>query len=337
MSLFPWQQAVWQQLFQRPQHIPHTLLLVGPAGIGKAQFGKYLAQALLCLAPDANHRPCQQCQSCLWFQNQNHPDMHYIRPIDDQDTESETSAKTATKRSGGQILIEQIRQLDHIVYQTTYMNHHRVVLVDPLDQLHPNAAHAFLKKLEEPLPQTKYILVSARKNLLLPTILSRCHCLCPGIPTQQQAIDWLKQQQVDDAEQWLARAQSPLVALQLARTNQDDSAELIQALIQYQQQGPLYLAEWAEKKISSKKQYYAPDQFVCCIQKIGYDLICLKQNLDLIYHPDLEPNLQKLGQKTDLDSLMVYEQQLIAYRKEATHPLNLRLFVEQILLNCPFI
>src|SRR5690606_35950218 len=53
----------------------------------------------------------------------------------------------------------------------------RVVIVDSIDDCNPSSANALLKILEEPPPETLFLLVSHRPGGLLPTIKSRCHAV----------------------------------------------------------------------------------------------------------------------------------------------------------------
>ena len=331
MTLFPWQQTAWQNLFQHPGRIPHALLLEGPKGQGKLHFAKTVAQSLLCLTPDNNHVACQTCQSCLWLSQKNHPDFILIG------AEEDSTEEATTKRASGQILIDQIRALDDIVYQTTHSGKPRVVIIDQADKLHTNAANAFLKKLEEPSEYTRYILTTAKKHRLLPTILSRCQAFYPGIASEKLAIDWLVSQNVKEAQKWFHRARSPLEAKALAEAGIDLASELMDAFLQYRKDGAIFLAEHIEKNHVSKKSFIAVDVFISVLQKINYDLILLAKGLKLHYHPDKITPLQSLGKNCHIDTLMLYEQQLLEYRKEALHPLNTRLFLETILLDCPYL
>jgi len=54
------------------------------------------------------------------------------------------------------------------------MGAYRITIITDIDTIHERAANAFLKLLEEPGPDTVFILTTSRKDLLLPTILSRC-------------------------------------------------------------------------------------------------------------------------------------------------------------------
>src|SRR5690606_31060804 len=54
---------------------------------------------------------------------------------------------------------------------------HRVVVVDAIDDCNVSSANALLKILEEPPPETLFLLISHRPGQLLPTIRSRCQSL----------------------------------------------------------------------------------------------------------------------------------------------------------------
>ena len=78
--IYPWQHSAWQQLVTHWDKRPNAWLLYGKAGIGKLAFGQYLAQALLCENPQAEHRPCGQCPSCHLCSQHSHPDLCELTP-----------------------------------------------------------------------------------------------------------------------------------------------------------------------------------------------------------------------------------------------------------------
>ena len=57
--------------------LPASLLLHGPAGVGKQRLALWLGTALLC---EASPRPCGVCQSCRYSAELAHPDLHWIFP-----------------------------------------------------------------------------------------------------------------------------------------------------------------------------------------------------------------------------------------------------------------
>ena len=51
VTVYPWQQAQWQELLQRRAALPHALLFRGREGTGKLDFVRKLAQSLACPTP----------------------------------------------------------------------------------------------------------------------------------------------------------------------------------------------------------------------------------------------------------------------------------------------
>ncbi len=172
-ELLPWQQGLWQQL-TGPGVRAHAWLLHGPAGIGKLQLAQHLAAHQLCSAPTAAGA-CGQCKGCLLRQAGTHPDFIQVQPDEE----------------GRQIRIDQIRELVEFVVRTPQMGGRKLVLIEPLEALNPNAANALLKSLEEPSGDTLLLLVSHQPSLLLPTLRSRCLQLACPRPDAASARQWL--------------------------------------------------------------------------------------------------------------------------------------------------
>ena len=53
-----------------------SYMFAGQTGIGKKEFAKEFAKAILCL--DKSNKPCNKCKSCIEFENLNHPDFQLI-------------------------------------------------------------------------------------------------------------------------------------------------------------------------------------------------------------------------------------------------------------------
>lgn len=82
-----------------------------------------------------------------------------------------TDAKGEDDQESGSIKIAQIRDL----YEKTkgIASRQRFVIIDDADTMGSPAQNAFLKLLEEPAPNTHFILTSHHPEKLLPTIISR--------------------------------------------------------------------------------------------------------------------------------------------------------------------
>ncbi|HYJ79129.1 MAG TPA: hypothetical protein VEW03_05995, partial [Longimicrobiaceae bacterium] len=55
--------------------LPQSLLLHGPAGVGKERLGLWLAQLIVCEQPRADGEACGECRSCRMALRLEHPDV----------------------------------------------------------------------------------------------------------------------------------------------------------------------------------------------------------------------------------------------------------------------
>ncbi len=74
----------------------------------------------------------------------------------------------------GSIKTEQVRECVERAAYRPFEGRRRVVIIDEADSLVVTAQNALLKTLEEPPSSSMFILVSARADSMLPTVLSRC-------------------------------------------------------------------------------------------------------------------------------------------------------------------
>lgn len=166
------------------QHVASAYLFAGPAGVGKRLVAQYLAQHLLCDAvADA---PCGQCLHCARIASHAHPDVFAVAPADDA--------------ASGEIAIDQIRTLQGRLQLHALEGSHKVAILDQADRMHPAAANACLKILEEPPARTHFLLVSAAPHRLLPTIRSRCQTIHFGPLALHDITAHLTAQGMDPAE-----------------------------------------------------------------------------------------------------------------------------------------
>lgn len=151
----------------------HGWLLTGPEGIGKATLAYAFARYVLASVADrTTAEPGRlaigaQTTAARQISARSHPGLLVIR----------RTADAKTKRMSTVIRVEEVRRLKAFLQLTAAEGGWRVVLVDPADDLNPNAANALLKSLEEPPVRTLFLLVTAQPGALLPTILSRCRRL----------------------------------------------------------------------------------------------------------------------------------------------------------------
>jgi len=155
--------GLWQQYQQGK--LAHGWLISGPQGIGKATLAYKFARALLAdegtLDISDSHPVFKRMVSHA------HTDFRVIEP--EYDEKKEEFAR--------EISVDQAREIAEFLSLTPGEGKWRVVIVDSIDQLNPNAANAILKILEEPPSQAILMLISHNPGKLLPTIRSRCRQL----------------------------------------------------------------------------------------------------------------------------------------------------------------
>lgn len=149
---------------------PHTVLLVGPKGLGRELAAVRMAAMLTC--PEGGGPWCE-CASCGRVERGQHPDVVGVfrRLTDDG------------KRLKKHICVDWARDIVEGARSRPYEGLKRVWIfsgAEPSD-LGNEAANALLKVLEEPPPHVVFILLAANPAAVLPTIRSRSQQLSlPG-------------------------------------------------------------------------------------------------------------------------------------------------------------
>jgi DNA polymerase-3 subunit delta' len=142
--------------------LPPSLIFAGPDGVGKRLAAISLAQFFNCLSPsvgDPESAPdaCGHCTVCRRIARGVHADVLIIEPGDT-----------------GSIKVDQVRgAIERSAYRP-FEGRRRVVIADEADAMEAPAQNALLKTLEEPPAASTFVLVTARPDLLLPTVRSRC-------------------------------------------------------------------------------------------------------------------------------------------------------------------
>ncbi|WP_153232763.1 DNA polymerase III subunit delta' [Glaciimonas soli] len=336
-SIFPWQTQAWQQLQQMRARLPHAILFHGSEGIGKTAFAEQFAQSLFCENQQIDGHACGVCASCGWFVQYNHPDYRRVRPeiLEDEDAAEgdgaedggEKKAAKATKAPSKEIKIDQIRALAGFMNVSTHRQGQRVVLLYPAEALNTAAANALLKTLEEPPENTVFLLISNSLDQLLPTILSRCRKFAMPVPAQEDALNWLQQQGVANADMWLAeQGGAPLTA---QAQSQSEGRELIDTLLAYLSQPDLAAA----LKCAEQLQKTPVTELVSWQQRWLYDVFSQKMTDTVRYYPRYQQAIRTLAKRTHTQALMQLLKATNERRAIADHPLSARLFIEEMLLD----
>jgi len=331
-GFYPWQNLLWQQLYNdniENERFPQALLFAGMSGIGKKDFAFYLARGLLCQSPRKNPatqlmEPCQihgqkqnehrqMCRSCRLFTVANHPDLFHLSTPEDKKV----------------IPVDDIRELIQWSVLVSQSGGKKVIIIEPAEAMNINAANSLLKTLEEPVSNTIIILLAQQKQMLLPTIRSRCQTIDFILPDNQIALQWLLEQGVAQAELMLSLVSgAPLRAKEISQGEQLDVRQtIINGLLSIIEHStdPVLVAEnffkatklktnvrQAKKKQAKKKQVgkkqlafsaydviYWFDSLVSDLARLAYH--CPKEDLVNIDHYN---HLQTLANKLYLSDLL---------------------------------
>lgn len=137
------------------KHLAQAFLFTGPRGVGKTTCARILAKTINCENPTEDMEPCNECESCISFNNNASFNIHEL------DAASNNTVDDIRR------LVEQVR----IPPQT---GEYKVYIIDEVHMLSSAAFNAFLKTLEEPPSYAKFILATTERHKIIPTILSRC-------------------------------------------------------------------------------------------------------------------------------------------------------------------
>lgn len=327
---YSWHDPAWRELWAPAAGLPHALLLTGPEGIGKGAFAQALATRLLC-ENATTESACGACPSCRWFASGNHPDYRYVIPEADADGDSEPT-EGEKKKASRQIRIDQIRALEDFVFVGGHRNGARVVVVEPAEAMNVPAANSLLKILEEPPSSVYFILVSSQWRRLLPTIRSRCRVLKLPRPSLSEARQWLAGEgDAQSAELLPLMGGAPLLALQEYERGRGSALTGLVASLAEPGRDPLALAARWEAQLQLKGEAGLPmEGLVATVQKWVFDLVQQKLAGRGRFLDSRADTARQLVSKATATGLIRCYNDLVKMRALASHPLNPRLYLEDM-------
>ena len=132
-------------------------LITGNTREGARELAVRILQTLFCTAP--GEKPCGACDACRKVADRLEVDVHWVFP----------------EKKSRIISVEQIRtQVLGPMTETSFGGGWKAAVISNADCMRTEAANAFLKTLEEPVPKSLFILLSDTPQKLLPTVVSRC-------------------------------------------------------------------------------------------------------------------------------------------------------------------
>ena len=148
----------------------HAWLVTGPPGSGRSNAARAFAAALQCTGPVPG---CGQCKPCRDVMAGSHPDV----------------VRLATEKLI--ITMEEVKTLIGEAQRRPWTGRWRVILVEDADRMAERTTNVLLKSIEEPPPQTVWLLCTPSADDVLPTIRSRCRLVTLRIPQADAVAELL--------------------------------------------------------------------------------------------------------------------------------------------------
>ncbi len=297
--------------------LAHAYLFSGFDGIGKRLMALALARLLFCDAGSG----CGKCGACRRIDHNNHPDLHTLDP------------------DGQFIKIEQVRALQRKLAYRPLESARHFVLIDAAERMHPGAANALLKTLEEPPHGTIIILLSSQPQALLPTVKSRCQHL-PFSRLRQADIDKVLQSQVaDETERNIlaALAQGSLNnAFGSDRNFYLNTRRDVFTRISRLQPGSILPMLDLATELGPDREYAeaVTDILISCYRDLF--IITARGSSALLVNIDLEQNLQHLARRHTPSSALAMLESILRCRAYLQHNVNPLLAMEWLLSRLVF-
>ncbi len=153
--------------------LSHSYIFAGPPQIGKHSVALTLAHILQC-----EQGYCYDCTTCSQISKGIHSETIEFR--DD----------------GEELGIDAIRDLLNRLYLTPSARY-KIVIIERAERMTTAAANCLLKMLEEPPPQTLFILTTDNIRELLPTVISRSRTLHFQTCSNTELLDFLSLEYMD--------------------------------------------------------------------------------------------------------------------------------------------
>jgi len=134
----------------------HAYAFTGGTAQERSEIGMWLCRTLFC---EGEEKPCGDCLPCRKFLHGNHEDFILVK-------------KPADRES---IVKDQILELTDRLMLKPFGSRY-AVLIEDAQLMNAAAQNKLLKTLEEPASEAVIVLLSDRREALLPTVLSRCVC-----------------------------------------------------------------------------------------------------------------------------------------------------------------
>lgn len=183
--------------------MPHATLFTEKAGCGAIAIALATAQYIFCKT-HINSDSCSECNSCVKVSRLVHPDLHFIFPTNTSTvigaekrkdienfypiwrefakqnlyfSEQELNQALGIENKFGIIGVSEANAIIKKLSLSSCEGGAKIVLILFPERMNLEAANKLLKTLEEPMPNTYFIMVSHNPNKIISTIISRCRII----------------------------------------------------------------------------------------------------------------------------------------------------------------
>jgi len=332
------QENIRQQLVQAVQQnrLSHAMLLLAPEGAGGLPLALAFTQYLVCENKQENDA-CGQCSACIKAAQYIHPDIHYSYPViprkpGDKPLSTDYAAEwrefigthpygnaydwlqfIGAENKQGNITANECHDIIRKLSLKSFESQYKILLMWMPEYL-GNEGNRLLKLIEEPPPNTLFILVAENQEQILATILSRTHLIRVNPLPKEILVDAL----VNRAKAAPAKARQAATiamgnyreAMQLLQSAEDDYHELLRNWLNYIFTGNRpALQAWIEQIASTKIGRENQKQF------LRYFINLLEHSLRLQFldrqqlafseeEMDFAAKLNKLANLRQMESIM---------------------------------
>lgn len=282
--------------------IHHTMLLAGPAGVGKATLARRFAAALLgdkakiekddlslpdnqaTLADREKWASDKRAEDPLIFSS--HPDFLTVPP-------------DGPLR---QISIQQIRLLKERAQFKPLHGPWRVFLIDGIDRTGEQAENSLLKTLEEPPSHLILILTAQNPYDLLPTIRSRTVQFQLGRLGVEEMSEFAKARGLSDPKRRIALASgSPGIAASIDLAAYDRRRDAMLKLLEVGA-GQAPFAEWMKHaEYMSARKTEKLEYYLEVLYLLLEDVLLLQHQGREVRNPDVRAQLEGIARKVSLE------------------------------------
>lgn len=332
------QENIRQQLVQAVQQnrLSHAMLLLAPEGAGGLPLALAFTQYLVCENKQENDA-CRQCSACIKAAQYIHPDIHFSYPViprkpGDKPLSTDYAAEwrefigthpygnaydwlqfIGAENKQGNITANECHDIIRKLSLKSFESQYKILLMWMPEYL-GNEGNRLLKLIEEPPPNTLFILVAENQEQILATILSRTHLIRVNPLPKEVLVDAL----VNRAKAAPAKARQAATiamgnyreAMYLLQNAEDDYHELLRNWLNYIFTGNRpALQAWIEQMASAKIGRENQKQF------LRYFINLLEHSLRLQFldrqqlafseeEMDFAAKLNKLANLSQMESIM---------------------------------